>query len=121
MQPPNPPQQQYPIHPAMVTVAHELHGFRLRSLGIVMGSAMRDPGVFDLWKSKRPAMLQSFEQARQEALLVAMGNARRLNANGIIAIRFDELPMTGASTDFAKGAQPTLVTCYGTACWAEQA
>ena len=102
----------------MTTVANEIHGYRLRTLGIVMGTTMRDPGVFDLWKKQRPAVLQSFEQARHEAMVAMMGHARRLGANGVIAVRFDELAMTGASTALT-GAQPTLVTAYGTAVWAE--
>ena len=83
-----------------------------------MGTSMRDPGVFDLWKKQRQAVLQSFEQARQEAIIAMMGNARRLGANGVIAVRFEESSMTGASTALT-GAQPTLVTAYGTAVWAE--
>jgi len=102
----------------MMTVANEFHGFRMRTLGIVMGTAMRDPGIWDLWKSQRPALIQSFEQARHEAMIAMMGNARRLGANGVIAVRFEELSMTGASTALTR-AQPTLVTAYGTAVWAE--
>jgi uncharacterized protein YbjQ (UPF0145 family) len=102
----------------MATVANEIHGFRLRSLGIVMGTAMRDPIALEIWKSKRPAVIASFEQARQQALHAMMTNALQQGGNGVIAVRFDELSMTGAAASLT-GAQPTLVFAIGTAVWAE--
>jgi uncharacterized protein YbjQ (UPF0145 family) len=106
------------MHPAMATTANDLPGFRLRSLGIAFGTAVRDPGFWDMWKSKRPELIASFQQARFEALVALMANALQLGANSIVAVRFEETPMPGTGASFT-GSPPTLVSAYGTAAWAE--
>ena len=108
------------MHPTMATIADVLPGFRIRSLGIVVGTAFREPGVFDLWKSNRPQVIASFEQAKLQALLALMANAVRMGANGVVAVRFEETAMPGVAVSFT-GSPPTLVSTYGTAVWAEPA
>ena len=100
---------------AMVTTAMTLPGHRVtRSLGVVRGITVRSRsivgsfiGLFQtLFGGSIPIYLELCEQAREEAYRQMIEEARKLGANGIIAMRYD-------ATDVMAGL--TEVLCYGTA------
>ncbi|MDE0865430.1 MAG: heavy metal-binding domain-containing protein [Rubripirellula sp.] len=109
----------WPIHPAMVTSAMELHGFRIvRSYGVVQGLVVRSPGIrggisasFQAMSGGNvDALQQMCQTARHDAFLMMMQDAVRYRANGILGFRYD-------TTDIGEGL--TEVLAYGTAVSAE--
>ena len=109
----------WPIHPAMVTSATELHGFRIvRSYGVVQGLVVRSPGIGGginaafqaLSRGNVKALQHVCEKARQDAFLMMMQDAVRYNANGIVGFRYD-------TTEMGDGL--TEVLAYGTAVFTE--
>ena len=106
---------------SMVTTAPELPGYVVvRSLGIVRGITVRSRsivgnffgGLQSLFGGNITIYTELCEQARLETYRDMVQHARRLGANGIIAVRYD-------ATELMSGL--TEVLCYGTAVLAEPA
>lgn len=109
----------WPIHPAMVTNAAELNGFRIvRSYGVVQGLVVRSPGISGGFTASLQAMSggnvealrQMCEKARHDAFVMMMKDAVRYRANAIVGFRYD-------TTEIGQGL--TEVLAYGTAIFAE--
>ena len=77
----------WPIHPAMVTSAAELPGFRIvRSYGVVRGLVVRSPGL----SAGLTASLQAISGGNVEAAAeVGKRIAERAKEKGIQAVAFD--------------------------------
>jgi len=98
-----------------VTTGNDLAGYRIVGyLGIVRGIVVRSTsigqGIVGAFKQIGGGNIQEYvdvcEAARQEAYLLMLEHARALQADGIIAMRYD-------ATEFVQGA--TEVLAYGTA------
>lgn len=109
----------WPIHPAMVTSAAELHGFRIvRSYGVVQGLVVRSPGIGGgitaslqaISGGNVGALQEMCETARHDAFVMMMKDAVRYRANAIVGFRYD-------TTELGEGL--TEVLAYGTAVCAE--
>ena len=109
----------WPIHPAMITSAFELPGFRItRSLGVVRGLTVRSPGVGGSISASFQALgggdVQTLrelcEGARGDAFFIMTEGAARYGANAVIGFRYDTTEI---------GQNLTEVLAYGTAVWAE--
>ena len=103
------------IDDAMVTTAMELPGCRIvASLGVVRGITVRSRSIVGnlvgmiqtLFGGSISIYRELCEQAREEAYRQMIEEARKLGADGIIAMRYD-------ATDVMAGL--TEVLCYGTA------
>jgi uncharacterized protein YbjQ (UPF0145 family) len=99
----------------MVTTALELPGHRIdRNLGIVRGITVRSRsvvgnyigGLQTLFGGNITIYTNLCEQARLDTYRDMVRHARALNANAIIAVRYD-------ATELMAGL--TEVLCYGTA------
>jgi len=100
---------------SMVTTALELPGcVVVRNFGIVRGITVRSRSIVGNFFGGLQSLLggnitiytELCEQARQETYREMVQHARRLGANGIIAMRYD-------ATELMTGL--TEVLCYGTA------
>ena len=100
---------------SMVTTAFELPGLVVvRNLGIVRGITVRSRSIVGNFFGGLQSLLggnitiytELCERARQETYRDMVQHARRLGANGIIAMRYD-------ATELMAGL--TEVLCYGTA------
>ena len=109
----------WPIHPAMVTSAAELHGFRIvHSYGVVQGLVVRSPGIGGgitaslqaISGGNVGALQEMCETARHDAFVMMMKDAVRYRANAIVGFRYD-------TTELGEGL--TEVLAYGTAVCAE--
>jgi uncharacterized protein YbjQ (UPF0145 family) len=109
----------WPIHPAMITSAFELPGFRItRSFGLVRGLTVRSPGFGGSISASFQAMgggdVQTLrelcEKARGDAFFIMTQDAARYRANAVIGFRYDTTEI---------GQNLTEVLAYGTAVWAE--
>ena len=109
----------WPVHPAMVSSALSIPGFRIvTNFGVVQGLIVRAPGIsggisaaFQSMGGGNVAVFQELcEKARHDAFMMMMSDAVRYGANGIIAFRYD-------TTEIGQGL--TEVLAYGTAIWAE--
>lgn len=110
----------WPLHPAMVTTALEISGFKVvQNFGIVQGLIVRSPGISGGISASFQALsggnVQAFQQlcesARRDAFLLMMQDAARYRANGIIAFRYD-------TTEIGQGL--TEVLAYGAAVLVER-
>ena|SRR5882724_12227659 len=110
-------QNTWPIHPALVSTVHELPGFRLRSMGIVNGSDIREAPPLTLWKSKRHEVAAHYRAGRQQALIELMRAAAQLGANAIVGVRYETNHVVGP---FGAGSWLTEIVAHGTAVWADQ-
>ncbi|WP_374247617.1 YbjQ family protein [Thermomonas sp.] len=99
----------------MVTTAPELPGHRIvRNLGIVRGITVRSRSIVGNFFGGLQSLLggnitiytELCEQARLETYRDMLQHARKLGANGIVAMRYD-------ATELMTGL--TEVLCYGTA------
>jgi uncharacterized protein YbjQ (UPF0145 family) len=106
---------------AMVTTAMTLPGCRItRSLGVVRGITVRSRSIVGniagmiqtLFGGDISIYRELCEQAREDAYRHMLEEARRLGANGIVAMHYD-------ATDVMAGL--TEVLCYGTAVVVEAA
>jgi uncharacterized protein YbjQ (UPF0145 family) len=108
----------WPIHPTMVTVTHEIAGFRIaRNLGIVRGSIVRATSPFTDVHALTNGTDDYFqhlsvlrEKARFQAQLLMLEAAARIGANAVIGVRYE-------SAEIAPSLVELLV--YGTAVRAE--
>jgi uncharacterized protein YbjQ (UPF0145 family) len=112
--------QPYPIAPIEeishhVTTCNELAGFRIvQTLGIVRGIVVRSrsvvgnfaAGIQMLFGGNITVFTSLCEQARQDAFAIMVEHARRLHANGVVAMRYDATEVTAGVTE---------VLAYGTA------
>ena len=114
-----PPAPGWPIHPAMVTSALELPGFRIvRSLGIFRGLTVRSPSfggsiqasLESIGGGKQHTYTELCERARAEAFFLMLQHAAEFGANAIIGFRYDTTEIASVGTE---------VLAYGTAVWAE--
>ena len=105
----------------MVTTANELPGYRIvRPMGIVRGITVRSRsvvgnvlgGLQSLFGGNITVYSELCEQARTEAYNLMCKHADQLDANAIIALRYD-------ATELMDGL--TEVLCYGTAVRVEPA
>jgi uncharacterized protein YbjQ (UPF0145 family) len=103
------------LNDSMVTTALELPGHRIvRNLGIVRGITVRSRsvvgnfigGLQTLFGGNITIYTNLCEQARLETYRDMVRHARALNADAIIAVRYD-------ATELMAGL--TEVLCYGTA------
>jgi uncharacterized protein YbjQ (UPF0145 family) len=120
MAPAGPPQP-YPLAPyhdasaTLVTTANTLEGFRVvQNLGVVRGIVVRSrsivgnfvAGIQMIFGGNISVYTSLCEQARQDAFRIMVDHARALQANAVIAMRYD-------ATEIAVGV--TEVLAYGTA------
>jgi uncharacterized protein YbjQ (UPF0145 family) len=98
-----------------VTTAFELPGYRITgNLGVVRGIIVRSrsivgnigAGIQSLFGGNITLYTELCERARADAFDHMLDHARRLGADGIIAMHYD-------ATEIAQGI--TEVICYGTA------
>jgi uncharacterized protein YbjQ (UPF0145 family) len=110
-----------PLHPAFVTTALELPGYRIvRNLGIVRGIVVRSRSVFGTIGASFQTLVGGditlftdlCERTRQDAFLRMAAHADQMGANAIIAFRYD-------ANEVMQGV--TEVLAYGTAVVIEQA
>ena len=103
----------------MVTTALELPGYRIvRNLGVVRGITVRSRSIVgnifgavqSLFGGNITIYTHLCEQARAETYQLMCQHAQQLDANAIIAMRYD-------ATELMAGL--TEVLCYGTAVWVE--
>jgi uncharacterized protein YbjQ (UPF0145 family) len=113
-------QQPYAIAPIdeithHVTTCNTLPGFRVvQTLGIVRGIVVRSRSLVGnigaavqmLFGGNITIYTELCEQARQDAFRIMVEHARRLQANAVLAMRYD-------ATEVAQGV--TEVLAYGTA------
>jgi len=113
--PPPMPSARPALGDAMVTTALELPGYRVVSnLGVVRGIIVRSRsvvgnfvgGLQTLFGGNITIYTELCEQARVDTYRDMVKHARQLNANAIIAMRYD-------ATELMPGL--TEVLCYGTA------
>ncbi|AGH55122.1 TPA: YbjQ family protein [Legionella pneumophila] len=99
----------------MITTGNSFDGKVIKQcLGIVRGIVVRSPtisqglmgGLKSIVGGKIGAYSQMCEHAREEAFQLMIEHAQALNANGIIAMRYDTGEIGQAGTE---------VLCYGTA------
>ncbi|HCU5991475.1 TPA: YbjQ family protein [Legionella pneumophila] len=99
----------------MITTGNSFEGKVIKQyLGIVRGIVVRSPtisqglmgGLKSIVGGKIGAYSQMCEHAREEAFQLMIEHAQKLNANGIIAMRYDTGEIGQAGTE---------VLCYGTA------
>ncbi|WP_058480195.1 YbjQ family protein [Legionella waltersii] len=99
----------------LITTGSHIEGKEIKQyLGIVRGIVVRSPtitqgllgGLKSIVGGKIGAYSEMCEHAREEAYQLMLEHAQKLNANGIIAMRYD----TGEI-----GQVGTEVLCYGTA------
>lgn len=104
---------------SMVTTALELPGYRIvRNLGVVRGITVRSRSIVgnifgavqSLFGGNITIYTHLCEQARAETYQLMCQHAQQLDANAIIAMRYD-------ATELMAGL--TEVLCYGTAVWVE--
>jgi uncharacterized protein YbjQ (UPF0145 family) len=107
-----------PMHDAsatLVTTANGIDGFRVvQNLGIVRGIVVRSrsvvgnfvAGIQMIFGGNISVYSELCEQARQDAFRIMVDHARALQANAIIAMRYD-------ATEIGQGV--TEVLAYGTA------
>lgn len=110
----------WPIHPAMVSTAFDIPGFRIvRNFGVVQGLTVRSPGIGggiaaslqSLGGGNVEAYRKLCENARRDAVMQMMQEAIRFDANAIIMFRYD-------TTEMGQGL--TEVLAYGSAVLAEE-
>lgn len=99
----------------IVTTSNDIAGRTIKTyLGVVRGIVVRSPniaqGIMGGLKQLVGGNIESYaivcEKARQEAFERMIKHAEELNADAVIAVRYD-------ATEFAQGA--TEVLAYGTA------
>jgi uncharacterized protein YbjQ (UPF0145 family) len=104
-----------PLHPAFVTTALELPGYRIvRNLGIVRGIVVRSRSVFGTIGASFQTLVGGditlytdlCERTRQDAFLRMAAHADQMGANAVIAFRYD-------ANEVMQGV--TEVLAYGTA------
>ncbi len=104
-----------PLHPAFVTSALDLPGYRIvRSLGIVRGIVVRSRSVFGTIGASLQTLVggditlftQLCEKTRHDAFQRMVQHAEAQGANAIIAFRYD-------ANEVMQGV--TEVLAYGTA------
>jgi len=104
-----------PTHTIIVTTSNEIAGHRITDyLGIVRGVIVRaasiGQGFVGAFRSLGGGNIKEWvevcEAARHDAYLQMLAHAQALDANGIIAMRYD-------ATEFMQGS--TEVLAYGTA------
>ena len=104
-----------------ITTALELPGYEVReNLGIVFGLVVRSVGlkggvtasIRPLKKGEVTEYTELLEDARRHAIDRMVANAKLLEANGIVSMRFDSSEM---------GSGLTEVVAYGTAVLVERA
>lgn len=115
------PGQPYPLAPmhdasaTLVTTANSLEGFYVaQNLGIVRGIVVRSRSVVGNFFAGLQRIVggnitiytELCEHARRDAFQIMVDHARALQANAVIAMRYD-------ATEVAPGV--TEVLCYGTA------
>ena len=117
-----PPAPGWPIHPALVTNAFEIPGFRItRSFGVVRGLVVRAPGFGAGFAASLEALgggnvatyIQLCEKARADAFFALLQHAAQVGGNAIIGMRYDATELGGQSA-------LTEVLAYGTAVWCER-
>ncbi|WP_179402294.1 YbjQ family protein [Burkholderia guangdongensis] len=103
------------LTPDRVTTAFDLPGHTIvRPLGVVQGLVVRSRSIVGSFGAALQTLFggnislytSMCERARRQAYEQMVGEARRLGANGIVAMRYD-------STEIGAGV--TEVICYGTA------
>ena len=103
------------LHPAYVTTALELPGYRIvRSLGVVRGIVVRSRSVFGTIGASFQTMVGGdislftdlCERTRQDAFLRMAQHAEAMGANAVISFRYD-------ANEVMQGV--TEVLAYGTA------
>ena len=106
---------------SLVTTALEIPGYKIvKSVGVVRGITVRSRsivgnilgGLQTLLGGNISIYTELCEQARAETYELMCSHARKLGANGIIAMRYD-------ATELMAGL--TEVLCYGTAVVVEAA
>jgi uncharacterized protein YbjQ (UPF0145 family) len=104
-----------------ITTALELPGYRVReNLGIVFGLVVRSVGlksgvtasIRSLKKGEVTEYTELLEDARRHAIDRMVANAKLLEANGVVSMRYDSSEM---------GSGMTEVVAYGTAVVVERA
>lgn len=104
-----------PLHPAMVTTALELPGFRIvRSLGVVRGIVVRSRSVFGTIGASFQTLVGGDitlyttlrEKTRADAFARMSEHAAELGANAVISFRYN-------ANEVMQGV--TEVLAYGTA------
>lgn len=104
-----------PAGEIMVTTAFDFEGYRtVRNLGLVRGIVCRSRSVFGSIGASLQTIVggnitlftELCEKTRREAYDIMLANARALNANAVIGMRYD-------STEVMQGV--TEVLAYGTA------
>ncbi|NIE55653.1 MULTISPECIES: YbjQ family protein [unclassified Burkholderia] len=103
------------LTPERVTTAFDLPGHTtIRSLGVAQGIIVRSRSIVGSFGASLQTLFGGnitlytslCEKARQQAFDKMLGDARKLGANAIVAMRYD-------STEIGAGV--TEVICYGTA------
>lgn len=98
-----------------MTTAFELPGMRIReNLGVCYGIVVRSMGLTSgvvagfkgLRRGEIPEYTQLLEDSRRHAIDRMVDNARLVDADGIVAVRFDSSEI---------GGQFTEIVAYGTA------
>ena len=104
-----------PIHPALVTTALDLPGFRIvRNLGIVRGIVVRSRSVFGSIGASFQTLVggditiytELCEKTRADAFARMSEHAAQIGANAVISFRYD-------ANEIMQGV--TEVLAYGTA------
>ena len=100
-----------------ITTTFTIEGYRIKEYkGIVRGIIVRSPtiaqgiigGLKNILGGSIGAYTEMCEQARQQAFVLLVQNARQVGANAVVGLRYD------ASEVVSKGSA-TEVLCYGTA------
>lgn len=108
------------LHPAMITTAMELPGYRIvRNVGIVRGIIVRSRSIFGTIGAGLQTIIggnislltELCEKTRQDALAQMMQHAAAQGANAIVAARYD-------ANELMQGV--TEVLAYGTAVFVEK-
>ncbi|MBX9674490.1 MAG: YbjQ family protein [Candidatus Obscuribacterales bacterium] len=109
----------------IVTTTPNVDGFRIREYrGIVRGVMVREPtmgqnfkaGFQGIFGGKIGAYTQLSEQGRQQAYDAMVQQAKALNANAVVNVRYDS-----DSFSMGNGLFASSVVCYGTAVMLEPA
>jgi uncharacterized protein YbjQ (UPF0145 family) len=109
------PPPQAALHPAFVTTALELPGYRIRhNLGVVRGIVVRSRNIFATIGAGLQTLVggditlytELCEKTRQDSFAMMSLHATQMGANAVIAFRYD-------ANELAQGV--TEVLAYGTA------
>lgn len=109
----------------IITTTPNVDGFRIREYrGIVRGVMVREPtmgqnfkaGFQGIFGGKIGAYTQLSEQGRQQAYDAMVQQAKALNANAVVNVRYDS-----DSFSMGNGLFASSVVCYGTAVMLEPA